>query len=163
MSKTNINETMITQIEDKVEHKEDAVEKSRCKRICRTCMRFSLFELRVGILDTEENVYRPIWARIISWIIVIGLIGYGLTVYLHLFKQILGINSYSMGYDIEMINNATLPGDRDLLPWELRAGYNCNDLEVIYSVLDKNNETIRDNIKMDCTQGKYNIQSKKEQ
>ena len=148
MSQTNINETMINPMEDLIENNKDAVEKrkqSRCKRICRPILRFSLIEYRVGILETEENVYRPLWARLLSWIIVSGLVGYVVRVYSHLFKEILDVNTYSMGYDKEMIGNATFSIDRNLWPWKFDSSSFCPDYDLLYTIFDFEGQIVRDN------------------
>ena len=104
-----------------------------------------MIEYRVGILETEENVYRPLWAKLFSWIIVWGLIGYVVRVYSHLFKEILGINTYSMAYDKEMIGNATFSIDRNLWPWRFDSSSFCPYYDLLYTIFDFDGQIVRDN------------------
>ena len=95
-----------TKSENNVQRKE-----SRSCSFFRLFSWLSLIELRVGMINTASNIFRPLWTRVASILILICFIIYLIIMKGFLFHKILNINTYIMKKDEMMIGNATLPQD----------------------------------------------------
>ena len=113
-----------------------------------------MIRFETGLYFNGKDAYTPRWAIIISLFFVVGLSGYVIYLFMHLFQDILNINTYWIKVNKDLINNATIPDGVDLFPFELSTKYFCKDTEVTFYVEDTTRKMERvpglSNLTMDC-------------